>query len=236
MAKHRNLLLAALSPEDQRLLEPQLSALALERRHVLEAPNKTIDFVYFIETAIASVVAVNGNDERIEVGLIGCEGMSGVTIVMGDTRSTNSTYIQIPGEALRIETAALRKILAKSQTLHALFLKFAQVFMTQAAQTAVANGRARLDQRLARWILMAHDRTLADDVQLTHEFLSVMLGVRRASVTVALDIFEKRGLIGARRGVITVIERKAIEKIAGSFYGVPEAEFKRLIGESTVHR
>jgi CRP-like cAMP-binding protein len=151
---------------------------------------------------------------------------------MGDSRSTNSTYVQIGGEALRIETPVLRKLMTKSASLQALFLKFAQVFMTQAAQTAVANGRARLDQRLARWILMVHDRTLADDVQLTHEILSVMLGVRRASVTVALDVFEKRGLITARRGVITVAERKGIEKIAGSFYGVPEVEFKRLIGTS----
>lgn len=236
MAQHRNRLLAALARDDLNLLEPHLSPLALERRQVVEAPSRIIDYVYFIETAIASVVAVNGKDERIEVGLIGCEGMSGVTVVMGDRRTVNSTYIQVPGEALRIESEVLRRICGQSHTLHALFLRFAQVFMTQAAQTAVANGRAKLEQRLARWLLMAHDRTVADEVPLTHEFLSVMLGVRRASVTVALDTFEKRELISARRGSITILDRKRIEDVAGSFYGVPEAEFERLIGVSPVHR
>ncbi len=208
----------------------------LERRHVLETPNKQIDHIYFPETAVVSVVAVNGKDERIEVALIGFEGMSGVTVVMGNHRSPNSTYIQIPGDVLCVEVGLFRQVLKKSPTLHTFLLKFAQVFMIQAAQTAVANGCAKLEQRLARWILMAHDRTVNDDVHLTHEFLSVMLGVRRASVTVALDAFEKRGLISARRGMITVLDRKNIQETAGSFYGVPETEYKRLIGVSPAHR
>ena len=235
MTTHRNRLLAALARDDLNLLEPHLSLLPLERRHVVELPGRAIDYVYFMETAIASVVAVNGKDERIEVGLIGCEGMSGVAVVMGDRRTVNSTYIQVPGEALRIEANVLRDKCNTSRTLHALLLRFAEVSMIQAAQTAVANGRAKLDQRLARWLLMAHDRTVANEVPLTHEFLAMMLGVRRASVTVALDGFEKRGLIGARRGMITVLKRKTIEDVAGSFYGVPEAEYKRLIGISPVH-
>jgi CRP-like cAMP-binding protein len=236
MTEFRNRLLAVLPPVDALLLKPSLEKLVLERRHVLEYPNRQIDHVYFPETCVASVVALNGRDERIEVGLIGCEGMSGVTVVMGNHRSPNSTYIQISGEAVRIEAEVFRKVLAKSESLRNQFLRFAQVFMTQNAQTAVANGRAKLEQRLARWILMAHDRTVNNDVQLTHEFLSVMLGVRRASVTVALDVFEKRGLISARRGMITVLKRKEIEDVAGSFYGVPEAEYERLIGVSPAHR
>src|SRR5262249_15066789 len=161
----------------------------------------------------------NGRGERIEVGLIGCEGMSGVTIVMGNHRSPYSTYIQIPGAALRLASVELRKAMARSESLRRMLLHFAQVFMIQASQTAVANGRARLEERLARWVLMAHDRVPDNEVPLTHEFLSVMLGVRRASVTTALDAFKKRGLIDSRRGGITIVDRKAIEKIAGSFYG-----------------
>ncbi|HEY2033178.1 MAG TPA: Crp/Fnr family transcriptional regulator [Rhizomicrobium sp.] len=230
MKKHRNRLLAALSADDLNLLEPQLQLVQLEKRRVIEEPNKTVNYVYFPETVIASVVAVCGRDERIEVGLIGCEGMSGLTVLMGDSRSPNSTYVQVEGEALRTEADALRKVLLQSESLRELLLRFGHVFTTQIAQTAVANGRAKLEQRLARWILMAHDRTVADDVTMTHEFLAAMLGVRRASVTVALDAFEKKGYIAARRGSITVADRKAIEKIAGYFYGVPEAEFKRLIG------
>ena len=230
MTKHRNRLLAALSAADLALIEPQLERVSLERRFVLEAPNKIVENVYFIETGIVSVVAVNGRGERIEVGLIGCEGMSGVTVVMGNHRSPHSVYMQVAGEALSIDADALRAILERSAGLRALFLHFAQIFMTQAAQTAVANGRARLDERLARWLLMAHDRMAGDDVPLTHEFLSVMLGVRRASVTVALDGFKKRGLLETRRGGITISDRKAIERIAGSFYGIPEGEYRRLLG------
>lgn len=229
MTKHRNRLLAALPPDDLRLIEPQLATVRLERRRVLEGPNKIIDYVYFPETAIASVVAVAGRDERIEIGLIGCEGMTGMSVLMGDRKSPHSTYVQVEGETLRIEAEALRRVVTQHAGLHTRLLRFAQVFMTQIAQTAVANGRAKLEQRLARWVLMAHDRTVSDDVSMTHEFLAVMLGVRRASVTVALDSFEKRGYIEARRGTITVVNRKAIEHIAGCFYGVPEAEFARLI-------
>ncbi|MBS0275353.1 MAG: Crp/Fnr family transcriptional regulator [Proteobacteria bacterium] len=229
MTKHRNRLLAALPAADLNLLEAYLQPIQLEKRRVLEAPNRTIDYVYFPETMIASVVAVCGREERIEIGLIGCEGMTGMPVLMDDQRTPHSTYVQVEGEALRVESEAFRKLLAQSPSLHNRLLRFGQVFTAQIAQTALANGRAKLEQRLARWILMAHDRTVADVVTMTHEFLAVMLGVRRASVTVALDGFEKKGVIEARRGSITVVDRKAIERMAGHFYGVPEAEFKRLI-------
>ena len=101
----------------------------------------------------------------------------------------------------------------------------------QTAHTALANGRAKLEERLARWLLMAHDRLDGDAVPLTHEFLAVMLGVRRAGVTVALHSFERRGFIATRRGQLTVINRPGIEQVAGSFYGIPEAELKRLMSE-----
>jgi CRP-like cAMP-binding protein len=110
-------------------------------------------------------------------------------------------------------------------------LKSAQAFMIQTAHTALANGRAKLEERLARWLLMAHDRMDTDAVPLTHEFLAVMLGVRRAGVTVALHSFEQRGYIAMRRGQLTLINRSGIEQVAGSFYGIPEAELKRLMAE-----
>src|ERR1700743_2069679 len=99
MTKHRNRLLAALPPDDLRAIEPSLAMVALEKRKVLEAPNKTIDYVYFPETVIASVVAVAGREERIEIGLIGCEGMTGLPVLMGDHKTTHSTYVQVEGEA-----------------------------------------------------------------------------------------------------------------------------------------
>lgn len=195
----------------------------------LEAANKTIETVYFIESGLASVIATNGRGENIEVGLIGCEGVTGVCVIMGNHRSPHSITMQVAGDALAIPAPALRRLLSQSNSMRTLFLHYAQVFMTLAAQTAIANGRAKLEQRLARRILMAHDRLADDDVPITHEFLSMMLGVRRASVSVALDGFRKSGLIAARRGGIIIVDREAIEKIAGSYYGVPEAEFRRLI-------
>jgi CRP-like cAMP-binding protein len=103
--------------------------------------------------------------------------------------------------------------------------------MIQTAHTALANGRAKLEERLARWLLMAQDRLTTDAVPLTHEFLAVMLGVRRAGVTVAIHSFERRGLVTTRRGQLTVVNRAGIEQIAGSFYGLPEVELQRLMGE-----
>jgi CRP-like cAMP-binding protein len=140
--------------------------------------------------------------------------------------------MQIAGSGHRILQEALSTAMAKSEALRALMLKSAQGFMIQTAHTALANGRAKLEQRLARWLLMALDRMTTDTVPLTHEFLAVMLGVRRAGITVAIHGFERRGLVTTRRGQLTVIDRRGIEQTAGSFYGTPEAELHRLLGDN----
>ena len=227
----RNQLIARMRPEDWTLLGPHLEPVALKERQVIEVPGKPIAFVHFIEVGVVSVVAVNQEDHRIEVGVIGHEGMTGVPLVMGDTRAQHSAYMQIAGKGYRVPAQAFTEALRKSPSLTALMLKSAQSFMIQTAHTALANGRARLEERLARWLLMAHDRLDSDAVPLTHEFLAVMLGVRRAGVTVALHSFEQRGYISMRRGQLTLINRGGIEQVAGSFYGIPEAELKRLMSE-----
>ena len=225
-----NRLLTSLSAADFGLLQPHLVSFALELRQVLEAPNRRIDHVYFIDSGFASVVAVRAKEVEAEVGLIGREGMTGLAVVLGDDRSPQSTYIQAAGEGRRIAAIALRKAMSSSPSLQRLLLKYVQAFMIQTAHTAMANACAMLDQRLARWILMADDRIEGGSLPLTHEFLSVMLGVRRAGVTEALHALEMRGLIRASRGLIIVRDRKGIERRAGPAYGVPEAEFRRLIG------
>ena len=227
----RNQLIARMRPEDWSLLGPHLEPVALKERQVIEVPGKPIAFVHFIEVGVVSVVAVNAEDHRIEVGVIGNEGMTGVALIMGDTRAQHSAYMQIAGKGYRVPAQAFAEALNKSPSLTRLMLKSAQAFMVQTAHTALANGRARLEERLARWLLMAHDRLDTDAVPLTHEFLAVMLGVRRAGVTVALHSFEQRGFISMRRGQLTIINRAGIEQVAGSFYGMPEAELKRLMSE-----
>ena len=225
----RNRLLQKMADSDWALIAPQLEAITLKERQIVEVPNKPITHLLFVEVGVVSVVAVNGGDHRIEVGVIGNEGMTGVSLVMGDAQAQHSTYMQIGGSGHRIAAGPFCEAIAKSPSLKALMLKSAQAFMIQTAHTALANGRAKLEERLARWLLMAHDRMDSDAVPLTHEFLAVMLGVRRAGVTVALHSFERRGFIATKRGQLTLINRSGIEQVAGSFYGAPEAELKRLM-------
>ncbi|HWA68468.1 MAG TPA: Crp/Fnr family transcriptional regulator [Rhizomicrobium sp.] len=226
----RNRLLHKIALEDWDLIGPHLEPITMKERQVLEVPAKPITHAYFLEIGVASVVAVDAEDHRIEVGVIGYEGVTGVPLIMGDSRAQHSTYMQIGGAGHRIAADQLCGAIARSDGLRLLFLKSAQGFMIQTAQTALANGRAKLEQRLARWLLMAHDRMTSDAVPLTHEFLAVMLGVRRAGVTVAIHGFERRGLVTTRRGELTVVDRPGIELVAGSFYGTPESELKRLLG------
>ena len=230
-ASLRNKLVARMDAQAWDLLAPHLEPVSLKERQVIEVPGKPITHVHFIEIGVVSVVAVNAEDHRIEVGVIGNEGMTGVALVMGDVRAQHSAYMQIPGNGYRIPAGPFAEALKQSASLQSLMLKSAQAFMIQTAHTALANGRARLEERLARWLLMAHDRMDTNAVPLTHEFLAVMLGVRRAGVTVALHSFEQRGFISMRRGQLTLINRAGIEQVAGSFYGMPEAELKRLMSE-----
>ena len=225
----RNRLLQKISLEDWDLIGPHLEAMTLKERQVIEVPGKPITHAYFLEIGVASVVAVDAEDHRIEVSVIGYEGVTGVPLIMGDSRAQHSTYMQIGGSGHRITHDAFCGAIVQSESLRTLFQKSAQGFMIQISHTALANGRAKLEQRLARWLLMAHDRTTSDAVPLTHEFLAVMLGVRRAGVTVAIHGFERRGLVTTRRGQLTIVNRAGIEQVAGSFYGTPEAELKRLL-------
>jgi CRP-like cAMP-binding protein len=225
-----NRLLSSLSKADFGLLLPDLEAVSLNLRKVLERPNKRIEDVYFPDAGFASVVAVQPKQTKVEVGLIGREGMTGLPVVLGNHKTPHETYIQAAGHGQRIEATKLRKAMAASSSLQSLLLKFVQAFMVQTAQTAISNARAKLNERLARWILMADDRIDGSRLPLTHEFLSLMLGVRRAGVTEALHALESEGLIRASRGEIIVRSRKGIERRAGGSYGIPEAEFRRLIG------
>ena len=224
-----NKLLQSLSASDLDLLEPNFVSVELELREDLERPNKRIENVFFIENAVASVVALPMVDVRVEIGIIGCEEMTGTAIVAGSDRSPHSTFVQAEGKAQRISTAHFNVALDGSTTLRAQLVKFVHAFAIQTAHTAVANARAKLDTRLARWVLMAHDRVPGNKLLLTHDFLSVMLASRRAGITEAMHALTRQGFVSARRGEITVLDRKGLEKAVGKFYGTPEAEYRRLM-------
>ena len=227
----RNKLLAAMSPTDLALLLPHLQLVAMPLLMEMERPNRRIETVYFMEAGIASVVAVRPDKTKVEVGLIGPEGVSGTAVILGGDQSPHSTYIQAAGEGRRIAADELREAMKASESLRTMLLKFVQVFMVQTAHTAIANARAHIDQRLARWLLMAHDRTGDNTLPLTHEFLSLMLGVRRAGVTMALQSLKRQKLIDSGRNQIVILNRKGIERAAGGSYGIPEKEYRRLVGK-----
>jgi CRP-like cAMP-binding protein len=233
MASSPNHLLASLIASDFDLLEPNLTTVSLMVRKDIERPNRRIEAIYFPESGIVSVVAVQKKTE-VEVGLIGREGMTGLPIVLGDDRTPHSTYVQVAGAGQCIPALDLASALGTSRSLRDLLLKYVQAFGVQTTHTAICNARSRLDQRLARWLLMAHDRLDTNLLPLTHEFLSLMLGVRRAGVTEALHMLKTRGLIANGRSQITVRDRKGLERVAGQAYGIPEAEYRRLLGRARI--
>lgn len=223
-----NRILSRLSREDFGLLEPRLEATDLPFRECLETRSKPIAHVYFIERGLASVVANGIGDQGMEVGLIGREGMTGLAVVMAADRTPHATFMQLEGEGRRIKADDLRQAMERSASLHRSFLRYGYVFTLQIARTAIANGRSKIEERLARWLLMAHDRVDGDDLALTHEFLAQMLGVRRPGVTIALNQLEMHGLIRTNRGVISIVDRRGLEASSNGAYKPPEAESPRM--------
>src|SRR3982751_3131940 len=195
----RNRLLFALNRDDFDLLQPDLEPVALALRQWLIEAGEPIQQVYFPEHGIVSILA-DTSEGRIEVGLIGPEGMAGLPGVLGGDRSPHGYMVQAAGEALRITTLELRTALQQSPSLQAGLLRYAHALMVQTAQTAYANAGFSIEARLARWILMTDDRLEGGDLPLTHDFLSIMLGVQRPGVTLAIQALEGSGLIRAKRG------------------------------------
>jgi CRP-like cAMP-binding protein len=228
-AGYRNRLLNALSDDDLATLTPHFEPVDLKLRTSLVAVDQDIEYVHFIESGIASVVASSTDDERIEVGHIGWEGMSGHAVCLGVTRGSTETFMQIAGSGNRIRTLNFRKLLAAHPGIRDLMLRYVYTQQIQVACSALANARYEMRQRLARWLLMCHDRVDGDILNITHEFLSLMLGVRRAGVTGEMHVLEGKGLIKATRGNIRILDRAGIEAMAAGSYGHPETVYDTLI-------
>lgn len=213
-----NRILSRLPPADFALLEPHLEAVDLPVKKSLEARKRRINHVYFIESGFASMVANGGDKPSIEVGIIGREGMTGLAVILGNDRAMHDTYIQAAGSGLQISAQNLREADERSPTLHRAMLRYAQAFLNQTTTTALANGRSRMEERLARWLLMADDRLEGDELPLTHEFLGFMLGTYRPGVTKAIQVLQKEGLIHPTRGAIRILNRKGLEKRSNGTY------------------
>ncbi len=225
-----NHLLCSLTPGDLGLLSAEFVPVRLGLSDSFENRGQPIERVCFPEAGFISVVAVNGGDRRVEAGLIGFEGMTGVPLLMCDDRSPNDSYVQMAGHGHTLTADAFRSAIEASPTLRNRLLQYAQTFVVQVAQTALANSRAKVEERLARWLLMADDRAEGSELALTHDFLSIMLGVRRPGVTDALHRLEGERLVWSRRSKVTIRNRAGLERVALNSYGVFESEYDRHFG------
>lgn len=226
----KNRLLKALAPKAFARFVPHLEFTDLSIKHVLvEVDQPTMD-VCFIERGLGSMVATSSDNETVEVGHIGREGMTGEHVVMGADETPNRTFMQVAGAGYLMPASALMDILNSDLTTRQLFLRYVHCCALQLSHTALSNGRYNVYERLARWLLMVHDRIDGDDLPLTHEFLGIMLGVRRSGVTDQIHLLEGVHAIKATRGNIKVLDRERLREIASGCYGVPEREYERLVG------
>ena len=229
-SRFANQLLRQLSVEDAGLLRPALEPVQLDVGGVLHAPGQPVRHAYFIESGLISIVGANKNRRRMEVGMVGFEGMTSLETVLGGSVAVHEALVQSAGTAFRLSSANLLSAIAHSRSLHGILLRFAHAFMVQGNHAAIAAGRARIDERLSRGLLMWHDRIREDELFVTHEFLALLMGVRRQGVTVALHELEGKGLIRSVRNRVRIIDRAGLERTANGFYGVPEEEYRRLFG------
>jgi CRP-like cAMP-binding protein len=225
----RNKILAALPDEEFARLYPKLREVSLPLGEIIYSPEQQIEHVYFINRGVISWLAALQDGSTVEAGLIGPEGMAGMAVVLGASSTPNQGLAQSPVEALKISSGDLLVEFRKGEKLHDLLLCFVHVMFTQVAQTAACNRLHTLDQRLARWLLMTQDRLDNGEFTLTQEFLSRMLGVRRAGVSVAANNLRQTGLIDYHRGDITIVDRHGLEREACDCYPIVKAEYSAFL-------
>jgi CRP-like cAMP-binding protein len=213
--------LSSLSADDAALLAPFLEEVPLAQGDVIVAAGDAFTYAYFPNTAVLSVINNMRDGSAVEIGTIGNEGFIGIGIVLDVPTSLHLTICQIPGLAQRVPAAALANACMASASLRRVFHRCTCAFIAQVGQTAACNARHDIEQRCARWLLMSHDRVgNTDTFPLKHEYLAIMLGVRRTGVTIAAGALQEAGLIRYRRGVIRIVDRAGLESRACECYQV----------------
>ena len=224
-----NRLLLALPKEKLDCLQPNLELVDLPRGQILLRPNELIDYVYFPEEGMVSLVLHLEDESVIEVGLVGKEGMVGALAPLGATAMSGEARVQMAGSALRMRAGMLRTEVARNPDLMDLLLRYVQALFAQISQSVACNGRHRLNERMARWLLMAHDCVDGDELPLSHEFLATMLGVRRAGITVAVGQLREAGLIDSRGGRFSILNRRGLEASGCGCYRAVNEQYERLL-------
>ena len=220
-----------LSHEEYNRLEPHLEQVQLEFRQVLSEPGRPIEHVYFPNSGVLSWLAVLEDGSSVEVATIGNEGMTGIRLLLGAETAPARVIVQVPGSAMRLSSAQLKvATFRRDSSLVHILHRYLSAFLTQVTQSVACNTLHPLVQRLARWLLMTHDRVQADQFPLTHELLAMMLGVRRASVTEVARKLQNAGLIRYVHGKITVLNRAGLEAASCECYRAVKKDFDELLG------
>jgi len=219
-----NRLLAALPKQEYQRLLPELEQVTLLFAEVIYEPGATIRYVYFPNDAIICLLSVADERSTFEVGIVGNEGMVGLSPFMGVHISCYRALVQGAGTAVRMKAAVLQMESSQTGSLHRLLKRYTHSFLTQASQSAVCNRFHTVEARLARWLLMSHDRLRSNEFQLTQEFMSNMLGVRREGITRAAGILQRQHLISYRRGHMTILDRAGIEAVSCKCYRIIKPE------------
>jgi CRP-like cAMP-binding protein len=223
-----NRILNALSGEDYERLAPHLEFIRTGHGQILYQTNQTIDYVYFPDKTMISLVSQMADGGSVEVGVVGFEGMAGLPFMLGVDESPHETMVQIHDGAARMPAHVLREEFKRGGVLQDVLLRYTQSLLVLTSQVAACNRAHSVEERLARWLLMCHDRCLCEDMPLTHELLAMMLGVRRAGVTTAALALQAEGLIHYKRGHIQITDRAGLEDYACECYAKIKTEFDRV--------
>ncbi len=215
-----SLILLAISDSDYGLLRPHLEYVSLPNHLVLHEPGGKLEFAYFPNRGLISLVVVMKDGRTAEAGIVGNEGFTGTLAAVGLSRSPLHAVVQITGDGFRVEVGALQNTLESAPRLQLTLSRYAAVRGMQVAQTAACNRLHDIGQRLARWLLMTQDRVHSGSLPITHDFLATMLGTDRPSVSEAAGVLQKKKLIAYTRGAVKIVNRKKLEKSACECYGV----------------
>jgi CRP-like cAMP-binding protein len=220
----RNRILTTLSLLDFDPLRAFLQPVSLEEGSVLHEPKKQIEYVHFVETGIVSLMTLAGGS-MLETAMVGCHGAVGASVVLGARASMHKSVVSMPGKALRIGVEDLQRSMNERPQIREHLLRYVESLMVHGSQTALCGVRHELEQRLACWICLACDAMEGETLPITHDYLSFILGLRRAGVTEALTRFAELGVVRKERGVLRVRDRGSLERKACSCYGVITAAY-----------
>lgn len=225
----RNKLLSLLPAEDFHQISSSLEEVSLPKGMKLAEAGERIEYIYFLTEGVGSVTIETPEGNRAEAGIFGPEGYIPSSGAAEVEISGHDAAMQIEGEALRMDYDAFRERMDKNPSFGKVMIRSMEAFTIQLAFTAGSNAIHDINTRLARWLLMCHDRVVGNEILLTHDYIALMLAVRRPSVTLALHTLEGKGMIRSNRGAVTIRSRQALEEFAHDAYGIPEAEYRRLM-------